>query len=177
MEKVPYSIIKNRKQYHEYCNRHEQLAFSGNRSKTIQDEMEHLEFLIGKWDKEHSIFGDEEMDPISMLRFFMNEHQMQAKDLAVLLDVSKGLVSEILNYKKGLSKENIRILAERFKVRQEAFNKPYELQRVPASQPVIAAKTIIRTAPAVLRKRCGRICKRWKDYKNCYSGGFSEAGH
>ena len=47
--------------------------------------------------------------------------------MAELLSVSKGLVSDILNYKKGLSKEIIRILAEQFKVAQEAFNRPYKL--------------------------------------------------
>lgn len=30
-------------------------------------------------------------------------------------------------YKKGLSKETIRILSERFKLTQDAFNRPYEL--------------------------------------------------
>ncbi len=33
----------------------------------------------------------------------------------------------MLNYKKGLSKETIRILSERFKLNQEAFNRTYEL--------------------------------------------------
>jgi HTH-type transcriptional regulator/antitoxin HigA len=36
-------------------------------------------------------------------------------------------MSEILHYRKGLSKEIIRKLADRFKVRQEAFNRPYKL--------------------------------------------------
>jgi HTH-type transcriptional regulator / antitoxin HigA len=45
-----------------------------------------------------------------------------------MLGISKGLVSNILNYKKGLSKESIRILANRFKVSQEAFNRPYVLK-------------------------------------------------
>jgi HTH-type transcriptional regulator/antitoxin HigA len=33
----------------------------------------------------------------------------------------------MLNFKKGLSKETIRILSERFKMNQAAFNRPYEL--------------------------------------------------
>ena len=33
----------------------------------------------------------------------------------------------MLNYKKGLSKQVIRKLADHFKVRQEAFNRPYKL--------------------------------------------------
>ena len=57
----------------------------------------------------------------------MKDHKMKAVDLANLLDVSEGLVSDMLNYKKGLSKDTIGILAERFKLNQEAFNRPYEL--------------------------------------------------
>jgi HTH-type transcriptional regulator/antitoxin HigA len=53
---------------------------------------------------------------------------MKAKDLAELLGVNKSYVSGILNYKKGLSKEAIRKLAERFKISQEAFNRPYKLK-------------------------------------------------
>jgi HTH-type transcriptional regulator/antitoxin HigA len=33
----------------------------------------------------------------------------------------------MLNYKKGLSKDTIRMLSQRFKLIQEAFNRPYEL--------------------------------------------------
>ena len=58
----------------------------------------------------------------------MKEHKMKAVDLATLLNVSEGLVSDMLNYKKGLSKETIRILSERFKLNQEAFNRSYELR-------------------------------------------------
>jgi HTH-type transcriptional regulator/antitoxin HigA len=53
--------------------------------------------------------------------------------LATLLQVSEGLVSDMLNYKKGLSKETIRILSEKFRLNQEAFNRPYVLQ-VPVSK-------------------------------------------
>jgi len=52
---------------------------------------------------------------------------MKAQDLTAILGISKGYVSDILNYKKGLSKDVIRKLAEYFKVRQEAFNRPYNL--------------------------------------------------
>jgi len=58
----------------------------------------------------------------------MEERNFKAKDLVDILGVSKGLVSDILNYKKGLSKEIIRSLSDYFKVPQEAFNRPYELE-------------------------------------------------
>jgi HTH-type transcriptional regulator/antitoxin HigA len=65
----------------------------------------------------------------------MNNPSMKAVDLASLLGVSEGLVSDMLNYKKGLSKETIRLLASRFKLRQEAFNRPYAL-RLPAKKKI-----------------------------------------
>ena len=78
-----------------------------------------------KWDEGHSTLG--ETDPVEMLKFLMDENKLKAKDVAGLLGVNKSTVSEILHYRKGFSKEIIRKLAERFKVRQDAFNRPYKL--------------------------------------------------
>ena len=88
----------------------------------MKDEIDLLTLLIEKWDAEHDSFG--ELDPIELLQSLMSEHNMKARDFLELLGVSKGYVSDILNYKKGLSKDVIRKLAERFKVSQEAFNRP-----------------------------------------------------
>jgi hypothetical protein len=66
-------------------------------------------------------------DPIRLLVSFMDDHKLKPKDLVDLLKVSKGYISEILHYKKGLSKEVTRKLPDHFKVAQEAFNRPYEL--------------------------------------------------
>jgi HTH-type transcriptional regulator/antitoxin HigA len=57
----------------------------------------------------------------------MSESEMKAKDMVNLLGVSKGYISDILNYKKGLSKDVIRKLADHFKMSKEAFNRPYIL--------------------------------------------------
>ena len=90
-----------------------------------KDEIELLTLLIEKWDIEHSSFNDS--DPIGLLRALMEEHNLKAKDLVEILDLSKGTVSKILNYHKGLSKDTIRKLADYFKLSQEAFNRPYKL--------------------------------------------------
>ncbi|MDP4265541.1 MAG: helix-turn-helix domain-containing protein [Bacteroidota bacterium] len=84
-----------------------------------------LTLLIEKWDAEHNSFR--EVDPVRLLHSLMEDHNMKAKDLVELLDVSKGYISDILHYKKGLSKEVIRKLAAHFKTSQEAFNRPYKL--------------------------------------------------
>lgn len=125
MATLKYKVIAGKTQYNEYCNVLEELVFSGKKDQDTEDEIELLTLLIKKWDDEHNTFND--VDPIRLLRSLMDDHNLKAKDLADLLVVSKGYVSDILNYKKGLSKESIRILSERFKLNQEAFNRPYKL--------------------------------------------------
>ncbi len=98
----------------------------GGKGNGIIDEIDLLTLLIEKWDSEHNSFM--EVDPIKLLHSFMEEHGMKAKDLVKLLNVSKGYISDILNYKKGLSKEIIRDLSSHFKVSQEAFNRPYKIK-------------------------------------------------
>ena len=126
METLQYKIIKTNAQYNRYCNALETLIDSGKKTKAIQDEIELLTLLIEKFDEEHNTFND--AGPIELLKSLMKDHKMKAVDVAKLLDVSEGLVSDMLNYKKGLSKDTIRILSERFKLNQEAFNRPYELR-------------------------------------------------
>ena len=106
-------------------NSEEIKALNGRKPKAVQEEIEMLTFLIEKYDAEHNTFDD--ADPIELLKSLMKDHKMKSVDLAHLLGVSNGLVSDMLSYKKGLSKETIRILAERFKLNQEAFNRPYKL--------------------------------------------------
>ena len=125
MAELKYKVIKNKTQYREYCTILDELIFSDSKDRKSKDEIDSLTVLIEKWDNEHNTFED--TDPIQLLHSFMNEHKLKAKDLVVLLDVSKGYISDILNYKKGLSKDVIRKLAAYFKVTQEAFNRPYKL--------------------------------------------------
>ena len=126
MEALKYKVIKSREQYDEYCQLLEQFAFQENTTPELEEEIELLTVLIEKYDQENNTF--EEVDPITMLKSLMEDHNLKAKDLVNILGVSKGLVSDILNYKKGLSKEVIRKLSEHFSMNQEAFNRPYKLK-------------------------------------------------
>ncbi len=137
METLQYKIIKIDAQYNRYCDALETLVDSGKKTKAVQDEIELLNLLIEKYDAEHNSFED--ADPIELLKSLMKDHKMKAVDLSNLLDVSEGLVSDMLNYKKGLSKDTIRILSERFKLNQEVFNRTYELH-VPVSSKFKDAK-------------------------------------
>lgn len=125
MEKaLKYKIIKSERQYDKYCNKLEELVFKN--LKKDEDEIELLTLLIEKYDEEN--FPTPELDPIQMLKSLMQDHDMKAKDLIEILNLSKGTVSKMLNYQTGLSKETIRRLSERFKLNQEAFNRPYKLK-------------------------------------------------
>lgn len=123
MEKLKYTVIKNQKQYVEYCNILEELISKDN--DKLSDEIELLTILIEKWDDEHNTFED--VDPIELLKSLMRSNNLKAKDLVEILDLSKGTISKILNYQKSLSKETIRKLSNHFNISQEAFNRPYKL--------------------------------------------------
>lgn len=125
MTVLKYKVIKNKTQYKQYTTALEELVFSGNKDRNTKEEIALLTLLIETWDEEHNSFED--VDPIYLLHSLMTNNKMKAKDLVDLLEVSKGYVSDILHYKKGLSKDVIRKLAEHFKVSQEAFNRPYKL--------------------------------------------------
>lgn len=125
MATLKYRVVTGKTQYKEYANMLEELVFSGSKDRDTKAEIALLTLLIEKWDADHNTFED--IDPIRLLHSLMTDHNMKAKDLVVLLDMSKGYVSDILSYKKGLSKEVIRKLALRFKLSQESFNRPYKL--------------------------------------------------
>jgi len=123
METLKYTIIKSKEQYDNYCTLLEDLILLDDRK--VQDEIELLTLLIEKWDSEHSTFEDS--DPIELLKALMAEHHLKAKDMVEMLNLSKGTISKILNYHKGLSKDTIRKLSTYIKVSQETFNRSYKL--------------------------------------------------
>lgn len=127
MGTLKYTVIKNDQQYNKYCDVLWELVNLKDITSEIQDEIDLLDVLIDKYDDSHPI-QFREFDPVERLKMIMEDHKLKAKDLSELLNISKGYISEILNYKKGFSKEIVRKLADRFKVLQEAFNKPYKLK-------------------------------------------------
>ena len=120
---MKYRVIDSDSQYENYCDVLEKLVFSSSITPEIQDEINLLTLLIETYDKQKSHFRN--LDPVQLLKSLLAEHKMKAADLARKLQVSEGLVSDILKYKKGMSKKTIRAIAELFKMQQEAFNRPY----------------------------------------------------
>ncbi|MFM1933951.1 MAG: hypothetical protein RL360_831 [Bacteroidota bacterium] len=120
---MKYRVIDSDTQYENYCDVLENLVFSSPITPEIQDEINLLTLLIETYDKQKNHFRN--LDPVQLLKSLLAENKMKAADLARKLQVSEGLVSDILKYKKGMSKKTIRAVAELFKMQQEAFNRPY----------------------------------------------------
>ncbi|HZY79119.1 MAG TPA: helix-turn-helix domain-containing protein [Cyclobacteriaceae bacterium] len=115
--RLKYTVISSRKQYDEYSAILKKLIAGGVKTKSTKEEIELLRVLIGKWEgRSDSPQRNSFPEPVALVRSLMAEHDLRAKDLVEILGVSKGLVSDILNYKKGLSKENIEVLARHFNV-------------------------------------------------------------
>ncbi len=79
--------------------------------------MDVLGVLIETYENQH--VPEPAGDPISTLKHFMEEQGLKQKDLAEL--GSQGIVSEILNRKRGLNLRQIRALSERFNVPAAVF--------------------------------------------------------
>jgi len=120
MTTIKYTLIKSQAQYDKYCERLMDLDTQQKLSKDQKDEFELLELLANHW--EEKFYQKYRMEPIKLLKYLMDNHNLSNNDLADELGIGKSAVSQILSYKKGLSKEVIRKLANRFKVSQEAFN-------------------------------------------------------
>jgi HTH-type transcriptional regulator/antitoxin HigA len=123
MSAIKYCVIKSRQQYDKYCNLLETLVLKNDNHD--RDEIELLTLLIESWDnKQHQI---NDADPIQLLRFIMKEQNLKATKLASILHISRGAMSNILHYRRRLTAEQIRILANYFGIRQEALNQSYAL--------------------------------------------------
>lgn len=122
---MEYTIIHTKKQYKEYCKKIMELS-SQKSTKKIEDEIELLQMLVDKWDSE-TYKSKEEMDPIQLLKYLMENKNLNQVDLVPILGINKSAVSQIMSYKRGLSKDVIRKLSTHFKMTQEAFNRSYPL--------------------------------------------------
>jgi HTH-type transcriptional regulator/antitoxin HigA len=125
MESPEYKVIKSTTQYKDYCNLLEGLVMAKRKTRAQQDTIELLTLLIEKWDEAHNSFS--KADPVELLAYLMKENKLRATALAAELEFSKSLLSDILHYRRGFSREIIRKLSARFKVSQELFNRPYKL--------------------------------------------------
>lgn len=84
-----------------------------------EDFVESLSILVEAYENEHESI-EEKNDPVETLNFLLEANNMSRSDLGRLLG-SRSLGSLIMNRKRGLSKNHIKKLSERFSVSPNLF--------------------------------------------------------
>jgi HTH-type transcriptional regulator/antitoxin HigA len=85
-----------------------------------QDYLDTLTMLVDAYDREHHDVDTKHSDPLTTLKYLMQESGMTQADLGRLLG-NRALSSLILNGHRQLSKSHIRKLASHFKVSPALF--------------------------------------------------------
>ncbi len=128
METLKYKVIRTDQQYLKYCDILDKIVFSkGKKSAEQEEEIALLTLLIETYDEEQRDYPL--LDPVEVLAVLMAEQNVKAVDLATELGVTKGYISQILNYRKTIPKDVVRKLADKFNVRQEVLNRSYRLRK------------------------------------------------
>ncbi len=96
----------------------QKLAARKNLTKTQQSYMESLANNIKAYEEKH--FPIRKTDPIEILKFLLDENDLNGSDLGRLLN-QRQLGSKILNRKRKLSMRHIMILAKHFSVSPTLF--------------------------------------------------------
>lgn len=116
--------IKNKKDYEKSLKRFE-VIFDASPNTREGDEAEILSMLIENY--ENLQFPIETPDPIVAIKIRMEEMDLKQKDLIGILG-GKSRVSEILNRKKRLTVDMIRILEQHLNLSASVLIGDYELQ-------------------------------------------------
>ena len=114
--------IKTKKDYQNALERLE-LIFDSKKGSDNGDELEILGILIEKYEDEHFPIGFP--DPIEVIKFRMEQMGYNQTDLAKIVGL-KSRASEILNKKRKLTLEMIRILHDNLKIPTEVLIQAYK---------------------------------------------------
>jgi HTH-type transcriptional regulator / antitoxin HigA len=99
---------------------------AGNIPEAELMEIDYLSMLIESYEDKHFPIG--QPNPVEYLKYILENKHMRQQDLVNLLGISKGTLSNILNYRKKLSIEMIRSLHNRLKIPYDILMEDYELQ-------------------------------------------------
>jgi len=125
MKKITYTIVKNRTQYDEYCEKVESLT--DNYKEENDDEIELLSYLIQKFNDEQSEKYLLNLNPVELLQDLLSENRISQKELSKRINISPQLVNDILKYRREITKNIAYKLSKEFNMKFYAFLKPYEM--------------------------------------------------
>ena len=92
------------------------------------DELELLELLIEDYDQRLMRKKNSGLNPVELLRTLLKESNTKQSDLSKSINVSRQLISDVLNYRRNLSKEMINKLSKFYSMNQESFSREYLLK-------------------------------------------------
>lgn len=114
-----------------------------------------LEKSIELYDKEH--FFVEKGNPIEIIKLRMEYMGLKQKDIIPAIG-SKGLVSDVLNKKRKLSKKMIRELSKLLSISQEILNTEYELSLTKCKE--------VKEIPVTEKVNFNLPKKKWGEIEN-----------
>ena len=116
--KKPPHVIHTEEENQEFIAELEALYSRGDVTPEEQEYADLLTLLIEKFEERYQI--EPAATPIDVLRHLMEAHDQKQADLVEVFG-SKGIASEVLNGKRGLSKAHIQRLSDKFHVSPEVF--------------------------------------------------------
>jgi HTH-type transcriptional regulator/antitoxin HigA len=120
----PLRLIRNLEEYNQAIDLLKGLVGRADDPGLTAGERDYTEALgqfVGAYESKHYPIASSLKTPLACLKYLMKESSMTTGELGELLGSGKGQASLILNGKRELSKANIRVLAERFKVSPALF--------------------------------------------------------
>jgi HTH-type transcriptional regulator/antitoxin HigA len=111
-------LLRSDEELHRYTEELEKLTNLASPDADEWAAIELLTLLIEKYEQDR--YPLPQADPIQVLRFLMDQHQLKQRDLAPDLG-TESIVSEVLNGKRKLNKVHIQKLSARFRVSPAVF--------------------------------------------------------
>ena len=119
LRKVPPKVIRTEKENEAYTEILYELDKRSAKLTAAEKELaELLTLLVEDFEEKH--YKLPKGKPLDVVRFLMEQHDLRQKDLADVFG-TPSIVSEVLNGKRQLNKEQIARLSTRFRVSPELF--------------------------------------------------------
>jgi HTH-type transcriptional regulator/antitoxin HigA len=126
---MKYAEIVTKKQYDEYCKQHLELGkilSAGKGNDDTESDYYVLDLIIEDYTRKQKNPFDA-LTPVDLLKALMVQSGYSGYKLSKELSIPQSTISDILNYRRGFSKDLIRKFAHKFELSQESFLKEYEL--------------------------------------------------
>lgn len=125
--------------YQHYCDELEALVeqcAAAGEDELSNQEVQTLQLIVNDYDERHRLVSDQPTAP-ELIQIVMQTHGLKKNiEVARALGVGESLISQVLNYKKPVSKRLAKALSEKFHVDMNDLLKEYPLTgKSKASQP------------------------------------------